>query len=281
MASDSLFGAAFFGLASAMTWGAGDFCGGLATRRAPVLTVVFLSQAIGLALLVLLALISREPFPSATDLAWGAAAGIAGVIGLSALYRGMAIGQMGVVASITGVISTALPVAFGALTQGMPDSLQAVGFGMAMAGVWLVSKPQGAARPDGIGLAIVSGIGFGSFLILIAQTQRDAVFWPLSAARVASIALMFIFILARRSFALPARETILLLVLAGVLDAGGNFLFVVASQAGRLDVASALASLYPASTVLLALVLLRERLRRPQMLGVFVSLAAIPLIVAA
>lgn len=282
MPPESIFASAFFGIASAATWGVGDFCGGYATRRTPVLTVVFLSQLVGFSFLLMLAVISREPLPTVSDLAWGAAAGLFGLMGLASLYQGMSIGQMGIVASVTGVISTALPVAFGALTQGLPAVLRIAGFVIASAGVWLISRSQGGSvRPAGLGLALISGVGFGCFLILIAQAQRNAVFWPLAAARAASVTVMLAFALVRRSVVRPAHRMWPVIAGAGVMDAVGNFLFVLAAQAGRLDVASALASLYPVSTVLLALVLLRERLMRWQVAGVLLSFVAIPLIVAA
>ncbi len=279
---ESLFGSAFLALASAATWGAGDFSGGLATRRAKVVVVVFFSQLIGLGLLIGLAAITSEPMPVTSDVLWGAAAGIAGLIGLSALYSALAKGNMGLVAPVTGVISTALPVLFGALSQGLPHPLQMAGFVLAIIAVALISRTDGGdGRPAGLGLAVIAGVSFGAFLILIANTSEGAVFWPLAAARTASAMCLLAFMLLRRSFAMPARNAWPLIALSGVMDAAGNFLFVLAEQAGRLDVAGALASLYPASTTLLALIFLRERPHRWQVVGIVLTFIAIPLIVAA
>jgi drug/metabolite transporter (DMT)-like permease len=282
MNSNAALGSAVLGIASAVTWGVGDFCGGLAARRTPVLAVVFLSQLIGLVFLVALALLAREPAPRWEDVVWGAAAGLAGLGGLSALYSALSTGNMGLVAPVTGVISTAMPVVFGALTQGLPQPLQMLGFALAIVSVGLIARTgDGGAHPHGLALAIIAGVSFGAFLILIANTRDGAVFWPLVAARGASVLVMVLFMLMRRSFARPDRSALPLIAASGTMDAAGNFLFVLAEQAGRLDVASALSSLYPASTVLLALVLLHERLMRWQVVGVVLSLIAIPLIVAA
>lgn len=279
---DSLFGSAFLALASAATWGAGDFSGGLATRRAKVAVVVFFSQVIGLALLIALALVTREQLPATNDVLWGAAAGIAGLIGLSALYSALSMGNMGLVAPITGVISTAMPVLFGALSQGLPYPLQMLGFVLAIIAVALISRTgNGDGKPAGLSLAVIAGVSFGAFLILIAQTGEGAVFWPLAVARTASAICLIAFMLLKRSFAAPARDAWLFIALAGVMDAAGNFLFVLAEQVGRLDVAGALSSLYPASTTILALIFLRERPHRWQVAGIVLTFIAIPLIVAA
>jgi drug/metabolite transporter (DMT)-like permease len=212
-------------------------------------------------------------------MAWGAAAGIAGLIGLMGLYRAMAIGQMGIAAPVTAVLAAGLPVVVGALTQGLPDLVHLTGFVLALAGIWLISRPQdGTGRPAGLGLAIIAGLGFGCFLTFIAQVQSNAVFWPLVVARAASIALMVALLLTRQKLALPAKNTWLLILLAGVMDAGGNAFFVLAEQMGRLDVASTLASLYPATTVLLALLVLKEKIGGWQNIGILLALIAILLI---
>lgn len=279
MAGGAEFGSVTFGLASAATWGIGDFSGGLATRRAPVLTVVLLSQLTGLSAILVLALLRAEANPMLSDVAWGAVAGVVGQVGLFALYRAMAIGQMGIAAPITAVLAAGIPALFGALTQGLPDAIHLIGFGVALAGVYLISRPQGAdGRPAGLRLAFVAGLGFAAFLILIAQVHQNAVFWPLAAARLSSISVMLGITLARRRFVRPSREALLPIVVSGVMDVAGNTFYVLAEQAGRLDIAAVLSSLYPASTVLLALIILKERLTRPQLMGVLLALAAIPLI---
>lgn len=279
MLNGTEFGAVVFGLASAATWGVGDFSGGLATRRVSVLTVTLLSQAAGLVLLVLLALIWGEKLPSLADVGWGSLAGLVGLVGLMALYRAMAIGQMGIAAPVAAVLSASLPVAVGAMTQGAPELPRLGGFVLAVVGIWFISRPQNVqGRPAGLGLAIAAGVCFGGFLLGIAQVEQNAVFWPLVAARTASIMAMLLAMGAGQKLALPDASILPLIILTGAMDAGGNAFFALAEQSGRLDVAGALASLYPATTVILALSILKEKLVLWQGIGVLLALLAVPLI---
>jgi len=278
--NEPLFTSALFGVASALSWGAGDFCGGLATRKSNALVVVQFSQLIGLALLIMLALTTHEQLPAPADVVWGALAGVAGLAGLAALYSALSRGNMGLVAPVTGVISTAMPVIFGALSQGWPHPSQILGFALAIAAVAFISTSgDTTASTHGLGLALIAGVSFGAFLILIAQARHSSVFWPLSVARLAALIVLTTYLLVRRRVTVPAAGAVPFIFGSGILDAGGNFLYVLAAQAGRVDVAGALSSMYPASTVLLALTLLHERLRPWQWAGVLLSLAAIPLIV--
>ncbi|MEZ4859744.1 MAG: DMT family transporter [Caldilineaceae bacterium] len=273
-----------WGLLSACSWGIGDFCGGLATRRTSVWTVVLYSQGVGMVLLLLLAIGFGEALPRTTDLAWGMAAGLAGVVGLTALYQAMAWGQMALVAPLTAVIALSIPVILGILWEGMPSALTLGGFLLAAVSVMLIAySPQAkpVAARKGLLIALIAGLGFGGFFVLIAQTQDMAIFWPLVAARfTATVALTGLIAWQQRAWRPATRQAMLPITLAGLFDAGGNALFVLAEQAGRLDIASTLSSLYPVSTVLLALLLLRERISLVQGIGVLLALAAIPLLVA-
>lgn len=267
------------GLASAASWGAADFSGGLATRRSSVFGVTIVAQAAGVVLLVVLALAFAEPAPSRTAVAWSGLAGVVGSVGIAALYRALAVGQMGIAAPVTAVLSAGLPVLFHAYAAGPPTTAQAAGFGMALAGVWLLSRPERiTGRPPGIGLALVSGLGFGSFLILIAQASRATVLWPLAVSKAASLTTMLVVVLSTRRADRVSTRQLPLILLAGILDVGGNAFFMLAAHLGRLDVAAVLSSLYPASTVLLAGVLLRERVSRTQAAGIAIALVAISLI---
>ena len=268
-----------FALAASLTWGAGDFSGGLATRRAQVLSVVVGAYAVGLIMLIALALVWSEPFPTTLDLMWGSVAGLAGAVGLVAFYQALAVGRMGIVAPIAAMLSAALPVLFGVFFEGLPGPLQLIGFVLALIAVGLISGLGVVkGRPKGLGLALLAGLGFGSFFILISRVSNGAVFWPLAAARLSSLLFLLSVVLIRRQKVLPEKSVWPVVFLAGALDVAGNVFFVLATHAGRLDVAAILSSLYPAVTVLLATIILKERVTRLQAIGIFVALVAIPLI---
>jgi drug/metabolite transporter (DMT)-like permease len=268
-----------FGLASALSWGAGDFCGGIATRRAQVFSVLIGTQFSGLALVILCALLFGEAWPAAGALAWGAVAGLAGGIGLAALYRALAIGRMGLVAPISAVLAAVIPMVVGGLTQGLPGGTQLAGFAVAGVAVWLIAGSGGGpGTVAGLEMALLAGCGFGAYFVLTHQATAEAPFWPIAAAR--TVGGFFALAMATTSCQalLPERPVIPLVLLSGALDVGGNVCFALAAQAGRLDVAAVLSSLYPASTVLLAGLVLGERLSRAQTAGVAAALAAIVLV---
>lgn len=270
-----------WGLLSALSWGTGDFCGGLAARRLPVTQVVLLANLTGLFLFVLLGWLLGEPAPQTLDLVRGGLAGLLGTMGLVTLYRAMALGQVAVVAPLSAVISLMLPIVVGFWFQGMPGWLKLVGFGVAVLSVTLISGSSHGSAADRSSLfhALVAGLGFGCFFIAIAQVQEGAVFWPLVAARIAAIIPLWgVLFWAQGGLTPPTASAWGLVASAGVFDAGGNLFFVLAEQAGRLDIASTLSSLYPAMTVLLGLLILRERLTRWQSVGVGLALLAIPAI---
>ncbi len=269
-----------FGLASALSWGAGDFSGGVATKRGNVYSVVLISQIIGGFFLAILALLLRETFPPVTDLAIGGIAGISGVIGLLALYSGLASGRMGIVAPLTAVLSATIPIIFSLFTEGIPPTLQIIGFLLALVAVWLLSGAGGSAGVQlvELGYAVVAGSGFALFFILIDQANETSVFWPLVMARMASVTFLTIFVLVRGIWERPSQKQMPLIILAGMLDALGNAFFTLSARYGRLDLAAILSSLYPASTVLLAQLILHERLGRSQWMGVIIALVAIVLI---
>lgn len=182
---------------------------------------------------------------------------------------------------MSAVLTAAIPVLFAALIEGLPGALKIAGFALALLGVWLIAwVGSTAGGRAGLGLALLAGGGFGAFFILIHQSSTTATFWPLAAARVASLLLILIVVLLRRRAALPSRRVLPLVLLSGALDVGGNAFFVLAGQAGRLDVAAILSSMYPASTVLLAGLVLGERVTRARAAGIVAVLAAIALIAA-
>jgi drug/metabolite transporter (DMT)-like permease len=267
-----------FGLASAASWGAGDFSGGLATRRAPAAGVVIASQGVGIALLVVLALATGEAVPSAGQLGWAALAGANGAFGLLALYSALASGRMGIAAPISGVVGAVVPVLVGMQIHGPPGMIRLAGFAMALVGVWLLTAAGGSAqgaRSRELVLPFLAGVSFGLFLVFIHRAGGAGILWPLTTARGTSIAVLVAIGLLTRTLRLPGRSAFALTALAGLLDTGGNAFFVLAAQAGRLDVAGVLSSLYPAATVVLACLLLGERLTGRQAAGAVATLVAI------
>jgi drug/metabolite transporter (DMT)-like permease len=257
------------GLCSALAWGAGDFAGGFASRRGNVLSVVLFSQVIGGILLVCLATAFARSMPPARHLLFGGLAGIFGVLGLTGLYKGLAQGRMGLVAPLSAVVTALVPMAFSLIVEGFPGWLRMTGFGVAMAAVWLLSSPGDKSKiePGELRLSILAGLGFGLFFIFMDQASSQSVLWPLVAARAGAIGLMFTFLATTRQLAQPPRGQFTFIALAGILDTAGNAAFGMAAHLGRLDIAAILASLYPASTVLLAWLVLREGLGRRQWVG--------------
>ena len=276
--------AVVLGLLVAVTYGAADFFGGLSSKRASVPAVVVLSQLIGLPFLaVLVAVAGGEA--TARTLGFGAASGVFGAIGLVCLDRGLASGRMSVVAPITAVGAALVPVLWGLLGGERPGPVPLAGVVLALVAVGLVSRTDddvldgdetpGRATPAAyLPLAVIGGIAFGFVFVLLAETGDDAGFWPLAAARATSIPLLAAgTIVTGRSFAVGSRSAALTIAAAGVLDMAANAIFLLASRQGLLALVGVLSSLYPASTVLLARVVLKERLLRMQVAGL--SLAAV------
>jgi uncharacterized membrane protein len=272
--------AVIFGLFSALSWGGGDFFGGLSTRRADPYTVVFVAEFVGAVLLATLAVIFRETMPDLTHLLWASAGGLIGAVGLLVLYQALSTGHMGIVAPLTAVISGGIPIVFGLITEGLPDSLRIAGFLVALVAVWLLAGGAGETltRRDLI-YTLIAGVSFGLYFVFIdAGTSEGNVFWSLTIARSLGGLLLLAAILLMRRPLLPPRAALPMNAAAGLLDAGGNLFFALAAVAGRLDVAAILASLYPGVTVLLAWAFLGQKLNRPQTVGVAAALAAIVLI---
>jgi drug/metabolite transporter (DMT)-like permease len=262
-------------------WGSGDFAGGLAARRSHQFQVLAVSALSGVVMLLLCGAVRHESWPPASSLAWAAAAGVSGAGGIASLYRGLAIGSAAIVAPTAAVITAALPVMFSALTVGLPQPSQFAGFIVAIAGIWLVARTGGSSTSsnDGLRLAIAAGVGFGGFLILIAQVHSEFVFLPLAVTRTMTL-VAALGLLLMRGMAMPALTANPVALVAGVLDAGGNVLFLFARQYTRFDIAAVLSSFYPVATVVLARVILRERVTALQWLGAGVCLAAVALITA-
>ncbi|MDK3258040.1 EamA family transporter [Blastococcus capsensis] len=270
-------------LASAVVYGAADFLGGLASRKASVFGVVALSQLTGLvALLLLLPWLGGPATPA--DLWAGAGAGLTGAAGLLVFFRALAGGVMSVVAPVTAVTAAAVPVLVGLLGGDEIGPWATAGIVLALVAVVLVSADGGLSalrgvRPAGLVPALLAGIAFGFFFVLLDQTSADAGLTPLVAARVASVLLVVSVALGRRESLGASRAALPLVVVSGLGDMTANALFLLATQeGGRLAITGVLASLYPVSTVVLAQLVLRERLVGAQVTGLATAAAAVVLI---
>ena len=258
------------GLCSALAWGAGDFAGGLASRRSNVLTVVLFSQMLGGILMFGLTPMFADNAPDTRQVLSGMLAGAFGVLGLVGLYKGLASGRMGLVAPLSALVTAVIPMGFSFVAEGLPTTLQRFGLTTAIAAVWLLSSPGGdmQIQKGELRLSLLAGLGFGLFFILMDHASGQAVLWPLLASKIGAVTVMFIILVATRQLTPPPRGQVGFIALAGILDTAGTAAFTVATHLGRLDVSTVLASLYPASTIMLAWLAFRERLSHRQWFGV-------------
>jgi len=268
---------------SAVFYGAADFTGGILTRRVSAVPVVLISQASGLVLVAVVLPLLPAAAPRTADLWWGAAAGLAGGVGVALLYHALATGTMSVVAPTTAVAAVAIPVIMSVALGERPGWLMVVGIVLGIGSIALVSRQTRttaeAARSSGLGPALGSGVAIGLFLFALAQTRPASGLWPLLIARFTSVTL-FVAVVAvrRRSLRMPVRLGVLAVV-CGAIDMLANTLYLLAAQLGPLSPVVTLSSLYPASTVLLARAVLGERLNAWQIAGVASALVAVVLIV--
>jgi drug/metabolite transporter (DMT)-like permease len=288
-------------LASAAIWGTSDFVGGIAARRLPSPAVVTLSHSLSLAVLVSLALIHASAWPDTRSAVYGALAGVACGTGVMVLYKALALGGMGLTAAVSGVLAAVLPVLWAFSTEGLPRVPQVAGIVLAAVAIWMIARAPGSpSSKQGILLGAAAGASFGCLFILLKLAAGDGVLWPLAWSRVASttLAAVVTWIGRRRigvrrngakagtkidvgsNLSWPGWAVLGLIAIAGIFDASGNTLYTIATRLGRLDIAAVLSSLYPASTILLAAVLLKERTTRSQAAGMALALVAVVLISA-
>lgn len=269
---------------SGLGWGTADFLAGVSARRLPLLVVSFVSQAAGLLFIAAIVVIDGEGPRGSGALALGLAGGVAAAIGLSALYRGLAIGRMGIVAP-TAALSGTVPVAWGLLRGDRPTALQLIGVVLAIGGVILAARSPDEARgrraAAGVGLALVAALTLGLLVVCLDEAGRSDPLWGVLGVRLGALSLLSIAVLARRpSFALTKAQAGRLTTV-GVLDNGSNLAFALAAEAGGvLTLTSVLGSLYPVTTIVLARSVLHERMVRHQVVGVVAALTGVALIAA-
>jgi len=269
-----------YGISSALSWGAADFIGGIASKRTNAIRILYLAELASFIPFIVFAILLREPLPPATDLVIGAVASILGLIGLVFLYRALAGGQMTIAAPVSALFAALLPVIFGLFTLGLPSTTTTIGFGLAFLAVWLISQTDSTNWRFNISdlrLPLLSGFFFGFYFIAIHKATNNAFFWPLAMARFAGFAALGLYALFTRQAAMPPRETWTLCIINGVIDIAGNGFYVLSTHTGRIDVGAVLGALYPASTVLLAWIFLKERISLIQALGIAFAFIAIVL----
>ncbi|MCI0555918.1 MAG: DMT family transporter [Anaerolineae bacterium] len=271
-----------YGIASALSWGAGDFAGGLSSRKVGAYRAVFYADFFGLFLLIAAFFIYPETLPVARVLWASAIGGMLGTIGLLVLYYSLTKGQMSIAAPVSALFAALLPVIVGSITEGLPKPIQFVGFALALAAVWLISQGDGGfhiSRLSDLRLPILAGLGFGGYFIFMhnATQNTTATLWPMIISRVAGTLLVLAFVLARREPLGVPRAAWGVVLINATLDLFGNFFYILASKAGRLDIAAVLSSLYPGATVILAWILLKEHISRWQIVGILLAFGAIVL----
>jgi drug/metabolite transporter (DMT)-like permease len=274
--------ASLLALGGAACWGVGDFMGGLASRRLAVLTVLVVSQAVGLAGVLVWVGASGERFPGVVELLPAAAAGVAGLVGLAALYRGLAAGAMGVVAPISAA-SPIVVLAVDASKGVVPAALQWLGIALALGGIVVLSREPsvgGGRIAAGAGLALLAALGFGLFVVGLDAGADESAAWAVVAARAASVWLALVAALVTRAPPRPPGRALPILVGVGVFDTGANVLVAAATTYGAAGTVAVLGALYPVVTVLLAWVVLGERLSRTKRAGATIALAGAALVAA-
>lgn len=288
---------ALFGLLAAIFWGGGDFSGGMAAKHTGgsiggALRVILVSHTASLCILLGLALLRSDPFRHGAPLVWGLAAGVTGGLSLTAFYIALARGAMGAPAAISGLLAATVPASVTILQNGSPGAMRLIGFAIAGIAIWIVASapsgvPGAAARQSTstIVLSVVAGAGFGVYFVALKMAGVAGVLWPMATARVGSLTACSIGLLLLTVTSRGRTETVRLSRIAvswafstTLLDTCGNLLFIAATRAGRLDVAAVLASLYPATTILLSGLVLKERFNGRQRLGMLAASIAVVLI---
>jgi len=272
------------GILSALSWGAGDFAGGLATRKLGPYRAVFYGDLLGLLALLVVNAFYRETAPPTSSLMLAGIGGMCGSIGLMTLYYSMARGQMSIAAPVSALFAAALPVIVGVFTEGLPTFVHFFGFGLALLAVWLISQGDATNRfhvdrLSDLRLPLLAGLGFGSYFIIMHYATKgiSATLWPMIASRSAATVMLLMFVLIRHESFSVQRNVWGIILVNAILDVGGNFFYILALRYGRLDISAILSSLYPGATVVLAWFILKERITRTQWVGILTALLAIAL----
>ncbi len=282
-----------FALFAAASWGMGDFSGGMGVKSAPsqspqlaaALRVVLLSHVTSLCVLLCIAYRRGDAFPHGLPLLAGVLAGAIASLAVCGFYLALSRGAMGASAAISGLLAAAIPATFAIFQEGSPGVHRLTGFAVAALAIWLIAAgPAEKEERSTILLATLAGLGFGIYFVALKYAGASGIVWPMATARMGSLVTCTLFLGALRLLGQPtgpvpiSRKMLFWILCTALFDTAGNMLFFAATRTGRLDIASVLASLYPAGTILLAAFTLGERLTKRQLLGMLVALPAVLLI---
>jgi drug/metabolite transporter (DMT)-like permease len=273
--------AAGFGLLSADSWGGSDFAGGWGARRASTLLITASGQIVSLAGLLVICLVLRLALPGTSYLVYAAIGGFEGAIALAVFYRALAMGAMGLTAALTGLMTALIPVLYELFHHGWPSAITLAGLAIGLTAIWLISHSPSRDGTDTPRRALIlgasAGVGFGAQLILFKVAAAGGVLWALTSGRIAGVAAILLVVAVAPPKG-PWRGFWLAGIVSGSLDAVGNLFYMLASQLGRLDVAAVISSMYPAGTIVLAGIILREHPTRRQVAGIGLALAAVAML---
>ena len=274
-----------YSVTAVFLWGASDFAGGCGSRRADAFVLTLFSHVAAFALMLAVALVHHGAFPDRASIVWTLIAGAVGGFSLAIFYRALASGQMGLSAPIGALLGAAIPTLVDIALEGTPSRWSIAGFALAIVAIWLITRPEAsgendeAGHPKGVAMAALAGVGFAGFYLCIHQASGSSI-WIATISRVGSIVATVIAVIAVRAPLQLDRPAATYGAVAGILDIIASALFIYASQRGRLDEAVVITSLYPAVTVLLARLVLKEHFSRWKFVGLLAALAAVPLIAA-
>jgi len=285
VASMSQLAPAAYSVAAVFIWGASDFAGGFASRRANAFVLTAFSHFCACLLMLAVVFAQHGAIPDRASILWSLLAGTLGGFSLAIFYRALAAGQMGLTAPIAALLGAAIPTLVDIALEGSPSKWSIAGFVLAIVAIWLITRPEPAGQndetghPKGVAAAALAGVGFAGFYLCVHQATGSPA-WIALIARIASLSATAVAVAATRAPLKLGRPAAALGLIAGFFDISGSALFIYASQHGRLDEAVVITSLYPAVTVLLARLVLKEHFSRWKFIGLLAALAAVPLIAA-
>jgi drug/metabolite transporter (DMT)-like permease len=271
-----------YGLASALTWGAADFGGGIASRRSTPYAVVVWGDMVGMSAVAVLAIALGDPLPSLLSVGFTVLASFCGAIGIIILYRALADGKMSIAAPVSALMAAVIPVAVGVVTDGWPKLLTMGGVLLALLSIWLVARTEHEGRMRihwaDVRLPLFAGVLFGLFFIFMHDATKESVLWPAVGLRISSAILLATIALFTRNSLSVVRDHWWLVVFIGIFDVAGNVFYILSAQSGRMDIAAVIGSLYPGMTVALAWLVLKEKISVSQLAGIALALTAIVMI---